>query len=226
MINKLQLINRLINFAALMKEDKKESILDTAEKLFSEHGYDGTSTRTIAHEAGVNMAMLNYYFGSKEGLYRSIFERKFKGFRQILIDLNEEDIPSWNKLHRYIDLYVERITNQSCFQRLMQHEISLQQRSETSGFIRQNLLMNINELRRIIREGIENGSFREVDIDLTVATIFGTKYYISHLSNISSDLLGKDLNDPKIIEEDIKPRLKKHLVALLDAHLAPARPEQ
>ncbi len=206
-----------------MKEDKKESILDTAEKLFSELGYDGTSTRAIAHEAGVNMAMLNYYFGSKEGLYKAIFERKFKGFHQILINLNEEDISSWDKLHKYIDLYVERVSSQNCFQRLMQHEISLQQRSETGGFIRQNLMRNIEELRKIIREGIESGSFREIDIDLTVATIFGTKYYISHLSSISSDLLGKDLNDDRIIEEEIKPRLKKHLTDLLDAHLNPAR---
>jgi AcrR family transcriptional regulator len=48
------------------KIDKKDHILDVAERVFSELGFDGASTRTISGEAGVNMAMLNYYFGSKE----------------------------------------------------------------------------------------------------------------------------------------------------------------
>lgn len=206
-----------------MKEDKKETILDTAERLFSEHGYDGTSTRAIAHEAGVNMAMLNYYFGSKEGLYKAIFERRFKGFHQTLIDLNEENISSWEKLHRYIGLYVDRITRQNCFQRLMQHEIALQQRSGTGEFIRNNLMKNVNELRKIISDGIKNGSFREIDINLTVSTIFGTKYYLSHLSSMASSLMDMDLDDPTVLEEEIKPRLKKHLTCLLDAHLNPVQ---
>lgn len=205
-----------------MKEDKKEIILQTAEKLFSELGYDGASTRSIANEAGVNMAMLNYYFGSKEGLYKAVFERRFKGFHQTLISLNEEDISSWEKLNKYIDLYVDKIAAQNCFQRLMQHEISIQQRSEMGSFIVEYLLRNINEIRKILREGIENGSFREVDIDLLVATLFGTKYYIVNLSGIASALLDKDLSDENILNTDIKPRLKKHLKAMLESYLKPA----
>lgn len=42
------------------KEDKKEHILNTAERVFAEYGYEGASTRLLAGEAGVNMAMLNY----------------------------------------------------------------------------------------------------------------------------------------------------------------------
>ena len=64
------------------KADKKDHILDVAEKVFSEFGYDGSSTRLISSEANVNMAMLNYYFGSKEGLFIAIFERKINFFPQ------------------------------------------------------------------------------------------------------------------------------------------------
>ena len=202
-----------------MKEDKKEILLETAERLFSENGYDGTSTRAIAAEAGVNMAMLNYYFGSKEGLYKAIFERRLKGFHQTLLDLNEEDISSWEKLEKYINMYVDRMTKQNCFQKIMQHEVSLQQRTEIGEFIIQNLLRNLDELRRILREGIANGSFRDIDIDLTVASLFGTKYYIINLTALASALFGKDLQDAQVLENDIKPRLKKHLLQLLAAHL-------
>ncbi|WP_374166111.1 TetR/AcrR family transcriptional regulator [Arcticibacter sp. MXS-1] len=202
-----------------MKEDRKESILETAERLFSENGYDGTSTRAIASEAGVNMAMLNYYFGSKEGLYKAVFERKFKGFHQTLTMLNEENISSWDKLKKYVELYVDRVSAQSCFQRLMQHELSLQQRSGMESFIVAYMLQNINEIRRILKDGIENGSFRDVDIDLTISTLFGTKYYLINLPSLASVMLGKDLTDPEVLNSDIKPRLKKHLYGLLESYL-------
>lgn len=203
-----------------MKEDKKEIILDTAERLFSEQGFDGTSTRAIAHEAGVNMAMLNYYFGSKEGLYKAVFERKLSDFHQTLTNLNEQNISPWEKLHQYIDVYVDRIARQSCFQRLIQQEISMQQqRSGVRDYIADTLVRNVDELKKILREGIENGSFRKIDIDMTVATIFGTKYYVTHLSALAARVLQTDLDNETTLQQEIKPRIKKHLTDLLDAHL-------
>ncbi|MES2510224.1 MAG: TetR/AcrR family transcriptional regulator [Pseudomonadota bacterium] len=51
-------------------------ILDAAEKLFSEHGLDGVSMRDIAVSAEVTLALVNYHFGSKDKLYRMVFERR------------------------------------------------------------------------------------------------------------------------------------------------------
>ncbi|MBN2270796.1 MAG: TetR/AcrR family transcriptional regulator [Sedimentisphaerales bacterium] len=53
----------------------RERLLDTAERLFSEHGFEGTSVRELASAAGCNIASVNYYFGSKEKLYEEIFRR-------------------------------------------------------------------------------------------------------------------------------------------------------
>ncbi|WP_431212540.1 TetR family transcriptional regulator [Puia sp. P3] len=54
--------------------DKREHILTSAEKLFAEKGFDGTSVRDIAQLAGVNLAMISYYFGSKEKLLEALIE--------------------------------------------------------------------------------------------------------------------------------------------------------
>ncbi len=53
----------------------KEKILDTAQALFAEHGPEKASLRLISSEAGVNVAAVNYHFGSKENLLREIFVR-------------------------------------------------------------------------------------------------------------------------------------------------------
>jgi AcrR family transcriptional regulator len=51
-----------------MATDTKERILDAAERLFADYGFPATSLRDITHEAGVNLAAVNYHFGSKEAL--------------------------------------------------------------------------------------------------------------------------------------------------------------
>src|ERR1700753_2958311 len=92
------------------KIDKKDHILDVAERVFSEKGFDGASTRLISGEAGVNMAMLNYYFGSKDGLFLAVFQRKIASFQDILQNLgNDDSIGAWAKMEQYIELYGDKV---------------------------------------------------------------------------------------------------------------------
>jgi TetR/AcrR family transcriptional regulator, regulator of cefoperazone and chloramphenicol sensitivity len=55
-------------------EDTQRRILDTAIDVFAVEGYEGASTRSLAEQAGVNLPAIQYYFGSKEGLYRAAIE--------------------------------------------------------------------------------------------------------------------------------------------------------
>ena len=56
--------------------DTRERILDAAESLFVEHGFEATSMRMITGRAGVNLASVNYHFGSKEALIQEVFRRR------------------------------------------------------------------------------------------------------------------------------------------------------
>ena len=62
--------------AEIRNIDTRERILDAAERLFMAHGYDGTSMRQITGDAGVNLAAVNYHFGSKESLMQEVFRRR------------------------------------------------------------------------------------------------------------------------------------------------------
>lgn len=63
---------------AAEKVETRDAILDAAERLFADAGIDGTSLRHITSDAGVNLASVNYHFGSKEGLVRSVLSRRFR----------------------------------------------------------------------------------------------------------------------------------------------------
>jgi AcrR family transcriptional regulator len=88
-----------------MKEsssDKKQTILDTAEKLFAQYGYDPTSTREIAEKSGVNVAMISYYFGSKENLLKAIITRYGDAVLQALKkSLKSQDLDMQSKPERH-----------------------------------------------------------------------------------------------------------------------------
>ena len=73
--------------------DTRERILDAAEHLFMAHGYEGTSMRQITGEASVNLAAVNYHFGSKESLMQEVFRRRLDW-------LNEERMRVLNVLEK------------------------------------------------------------------------------------------------------------------------------
>lgn len=58
------------------RSDTKTKILNAAESLFGQHGFDGTSLRDITAEAGVNLAAVNYHFQSKDSLIDALIERR------------------------------------------------------------------------------------------------------------------------------------------------------
>ena len=68
----------------------RESILDTAEALFAQQGHDGTSMRQITAAAGVNLASVNYHFGSKESLVQAVLKRRLEVLNRERLRLLDE----------------------------------------------------------------------------------------------------------------------------------------
>ena len=203
------------------KIDKKDHILDVAEKVFSELGFDGASTRTISGEAGVNMAMLNYYFGSKEGLFLAVFNRKIISFQNLLQNLgNDGSMTAWSKIEKYIELYAQRVVNNNCFQKMLYQEMAMQRRGELADSISNILMKNVSEVHKILQDGIDNGEFnKDIDMEMVIATIYGTKNFIINSPQLTSLMLGYDIQNEKLLEERLKPRIAAYMKKLLKAYL-------
>ncbi|WP_314894040.1 TetR family transcriptional regulator [uncultured Capnocytophaga sp.] len=90
----------------------EDRIKAAARKVFHQKGYAGTRTRDIAEEAGINHAMLNYYFRSKEKLFEIVMmETMGQFFKGVGVILNDENTSLEEKIERvvanYIDLLLE-----------------------------------------------------------------------------------------------------------------------
>jgi AcrR family transcriptional regulator len=72
--------------------ETRARLLDAAERLFAEHGFEATSVREITFEAGCNVAAVNYHFGGKEKLYLEVCRRLFSLLREQRIDRIRSDM--------------------------------------------------------------------------------------------------------------------------------------
>lgn len=93
-----------------LDQSTEEKIKQSAEKVFMEKGFFGARTRDIAVEAGINLALLNYYFRSKENLFKIIMEEKLKQFFGFVIDvLRDPNIPLQNKVKVLVNKYTDML---------------------------------------------------------------------------------------------------------------------
>src|ERR1700750_1770708 len=145
-------------------KDKREQIIETALKLFAEKGFEGTSIRDIAEKASVNVAMVNYYFGSKEKLFEKIVEYKSSVTRGLLDEiLHNKELSSIQKIEEIIDSYIERLFTHRIFHRLIHQELILNQRESLQNSIVNSLYPNAVIIKNIIENGTKNGEFKKVD---------------------------------------------------------------
>ncbi len=68
------------------KDNVAQRLLDAGEELFSDFGYDGTSTRRLTKKADCNLASVNYYFGGKYELYLEVVRRRMKYLRELRVE--------------------------------------------------------------------------------------------------------------------------------------------
>lgn len=76
-------------------EETRATLLATSERLFALHGYNGVSMRTLAAEAGVNLATVSYHFGGKAGLYEAII--------QSMIEVRDDIFPTAKEVASRLD---------------------------------------------------------------------------------------------------------------------------
>lgn len=92
----------------VMKESisTEEKIIRAADKIFTQKGYAATRTREIAEEAGTNLALLNYYFGSKEKLFKNVVREKLKMLLSAMGPIaSDETIPIDEKIRMISENY-------------------------------------------------------------------------------------------------------------------------
>jgi len=159
---------------------KQLQLLDTAESLFSQKGFDGTSVRDIAEAAGINTAMISYYFGSKEKLMEAIFERKSLNIKEKVADLLKDDsLDPLEKMYSLVDMYIEGILSRKTFHRILLCEQIVNQNPSIISLVGKMKTKNSEYINDLIKVGQKKGMFKKnIDIPMMTNTLMGTASYM------------------------------------------------
>ncbi len=189
--------------------EKQVAIITAAEKLISTDGFAGTSVRDIAHEAGVNVAMISYYFGSKEKLLEAIFEYRTSIMRIKVENLiQNEHLTHIEKVNVLIDDYVEKFMHQQDFHKIVIREQLIERDTVIASLILELKKRNLVSIKKLISDGQKAGAFKKnIDVGLMMSTMVGT---VSHM--ISSNKFYREINHLEhLTEEEFQKHMKKKL---------------
>ena len=89
------------------KDNTEEKILIAAQNVFIQKGMDGARMQEIADEAGINKALLHYYFRTKQKLFEAIFKKVFGKILPNIMDMVHSDLPIEEKLGVFVENYID-----------------------------------------------------------------------------------------------------------------------
>ena len=156
--------------------EKQIQIIETAERLFAERGFDGTSVRDIADEAGVNVAMISYYFGSKEKMMEALFELRV-GSVKIRVEslIKDESLSPLEKVNMLIDEHIDRVMQKQCFHKIMMGVVATNKNPAILKAANSVKIRNAEVVTELIKDGQKKGVFKKkIDVILMMNTMVGT----------------------------------------------------
>ena len=198
--------------------EKQIHILQIAETLFAENGFEGTSIRTIAKQAEINVAMVSYYFGSKEKLLEALIIYRTSDLKIQIENLSVEDLDPVEKIDKMIELYVNRIRCNKGIYRILHFEFSSEEKEDKMKVLNEVRDRNLKSLETIIHEGQNKGIFRkDIIIQLIPATILGTFFHFNMNKTYFKKLLVLDTDEE--FDHYIQTKLKTHIQQTIKALL-------
>ena len=149
----------------------EERIKAAARKVFHQKGYAGTRTRDIAEEAGINHAMLNYYFRSKEKLFEIVMmETMGQFFKGVGVILNDESTSLEEKIERVVANYIDLLLEEPDLPTFILNEV----RANPEPFVANTPILQALEhsvLARQYAEAVAQGRITEPNLMHTVLNV-------------------------------------------------------
>jgi len=146
------------------------TILAAAARVFADTGLAGARIETLAAAAGVNKALLYYYFGSKERLYLAVLEDQFREFNAQAVAILAAPGPARAALLRYVSLHFDTAAARLRFAPLHQQLLMAGGRP-VAALVRQYALPRSRALGRLLERGMREGEFRRANIRHTAVSI-------------------------------------------------------
>lgn len=148
----------------MKRKDKntEQMILQVARKAFVQKGLSGARMQDIADEAGINKALVYYYFETKEKLFALIFEEEFGKFFSTLAQAISSDTPLFEKIEKIVTLDIERLSQFPDMPLFVINEISRNPEMLTKRVKQMNVKTVMEGFQKQINTEIKKGNIKKI----------------------------------------------------------------
>lgn len=183
-------------------DDTRTAILRAATQEFAELGPAGARTDSIARAAGVNKALLHYYFGNKEALYAAALDAVFTGMLERLMAVLRGPGTAGERLLRYFVAHFNHLASYTTFARMVEYEMMRARKGHSSQV--QRLVSAcfgplMAAVREVIGEGIKSGEFRELDPGHFALSMTGVNVFYFIAAPVVREISGKEPRSPEML---------------------------
>lgn len=146
-------------------EQSRAAILKAAVREFAREGVAGARTDAIARSAGVNKALLYYYFKDKEALYEAVLDEVFSGVRVAIGNALSRDLRPHERLAAYVRAHFDYIASNPLYPRIVHAEFlrAGKDSSRLQRVAREYFQPTLVNIAAVLKEGERSGEFRAVD---------------------------------------------------------------
>ena len=188
------------------------SILEHAIEEFATRGVAGARTAAIAEAAGVNKALLYYYFKDKESLYSASLHEVFSGLVGDVLPMLESSLAPGEKILRFARLHFEYLVQNPSYPKLIQQELSrVRDMGEASRDLRAISTTHFSPLQKAglkaVQDGIACGEFRKIEGASALSTMLGMNVFYFNSAPIMRMIRGVDPFSPECIHRHIATAL-------------------
>jgi AcrR family transcriptional regulator len=175
----------------IQEKNTEQKILDAATEVFQEKGMYGARMQEIADRAGINKALLHYYYRSKHKLFETVFKMAFKMIAPKIRNIMEADVHFFDKIRMFTNEYINFISKHSylpafIIQELNQHPELIQNtiKSEVSG--------SIDLLRKQVDDLVTKGEIKPIPMEHILVNTLSMSIFPLVAKPILTKVLNKD----------------------------------
>jgi TetR/AcrR family transcriptional regulator len=202
--------------------NSKERILEAAIELFAEKGKHGTRIEEVAARAGINKAMVYYYYTSKDNLYKEVLKSILQSIYTNIygaLEKTPQDNDPISKVKSFLAAHFEAFSNQKIYTKIILdvHANEPDEFKKVFESVIKNWEKNIpQEMMKIFEQGIAQKIFRDINYKHVMISIFGMNLIYYFGKSIAQALLQLEVDDEQMF---LKEREESNIDLLLNGIL-------
>lgn len=206
-------LNFLVNSMKEINNSTEEKILAAAEQIFLQAGYSGSRMQDIADLAGINKALLHYYFRSKDKLFEHIFEKKIALMFPQMEELFNSNLSFYEVLCAFVEKYIGLIIEN---QFLPVFVISTINRPERQDFIEKMPVHFMQKMTTTYYRDFEMGKIKEINVMQLIISVFSMCAFPFMVKPILTKLTQCNDDQFKLMMQRRIPEIQSYLKLILE----------